>query len=149
MQNKFKKGNENIFYFTYVFTKFFRFCNNKKTLLGPKKMQSGICTSPKMIKIRNYVKNNQIPFVFTQDSMTLLTGDDRTPVCLVVCDSDGNSRLLVGDMNAHRQINPTALQKCQEEIINSKLVILDGNVPADSMKWIFETCNQHNIPGMF
>lgn len=84
-----------------------------------------------------------------QGSLTLLTGDDRTPVCLVVCDSDGNSRLLVGDMNAHKQISPAALMSCQESIIKSRLVVLDGNVPEDAMKWIFETCDQHKIPGTF
>ena len=66
---------------------------------------------------------------------------------MVLCDHTGECLLAVGDMNIHDKISIEEIDKHEEIIINSCLVVIDGNLSKKTLQHVMELCHTHSIPG--
>ncbi|XP_017770887.1 PREDICTED: pseudouridine-metabolizing bifunctional protein C1861.05-like [Nicrophorus vespilloides] len=73
----------------------------------------------------------------------------RTAQCMVVLDSDGECKFLVGDMDVHARITPEMVNAKADLIADSKLIVLDGNPSLDTMETILELAHKNDISVFF
>jgi sugar/nucleoside kinase (ribokinase family) len=55
----------------------------------------------------------------------------------------------IGDFDCHKRIDRQYISKYEDQISQSELVCLDGNIPADSIKYAVEVCSQKGVPVWF
>ena len=63
-----------------------------------------------------------------------------TSVYLYIAGSDGDMALAVSDMALARHISPAYLERTLDVLDNAALVVLDGNLEAESVAWLGENC---------
>lgn len=71
----------------------------------------------------------------------------NTAQCTVVFDSEGECRILIGDMEIHKEITPQLITRSEDLMRKSSMIVLDGNLSTSAMETALGLANQHNIPG--
>ena len=64
----------------------------------------------------------------------------RTSSYLFINDERGDMALAVSDMNIYRHLTPQALAQRQKLLSGSQVVVLDTNIPPESIAWLAENC---------
>lgn len=66
--------------------------------------------------------------------------DESTSSYLFIADHDGDMTLAISDMNIYKNITPQYLEKRIEEINNAKMVVVDTNIPTESIAYLAKKC---------
>ena len=66
--------------------------------------------------------------------------DCATSSYLFVADSDGDMSVAISDMNIYRNVTPEYLEKRLPEINKAKLVVVDTNIPTESIAYLAKKC---------
>ncbi len=66
--------------------------------------------------------------------------DGATPTYLFINDSDGDMALAVSDMAICEKISPRYLEENLRLLNNAQLVVVDTNIPEDSLQYLAENC---------
>lgn len=64
----------------------------------------------------------------------------RTSTYLYINDETGNMALAVSDMEIYRHLTPQVLAQRQKLLDGSQAVVLDANIPEESVAWLAENC---------
>ncbi|KAL0281264.1 UNVERIFIED_CONTAM: hypothetical protein PYX00_002300 [Menopon gallinae] len=72
-----------------------------------------------------------------------------TATCYVICDASGECKILIGDMEIHDKISVHYVKKHEEKILSSSLVVLDGNLPQDTIFYLLDMCGEAGVPVWF
>lgn len=67
----------------------------------------------------------------------VITGG-RTSTYLFITDEQGDMMLAVSDMDIYRHLTPQVLAQRQKLLCNSQVIVVDTNIPADSIAWLAE-----------
>ncbi|KAG8185111.1 hypothetical protein JTE90_014586 [Oedothorax gibbosus] len=70
----------------------------------------------------------------------------RTATCIVILDSQGECPFLIGDMSVHDALYPQQVKDHEALISEAPLVIIDGNIPLETLDFIFDLCSQLQVP---
>lgn len=65
---------------------------------------------------------------------------ERTSTYLYIADADGDMALAVNDMDIYRHITPEFLAARREVINSARLVVVDTNIPRESIAWLCDNC---------
>ena len=71
-------------------------------------------------------------------SQALTLPGERTSTYLFIADSDGDMALAVNDMDIYEHVTPAYLQSRRALLDNAQLVVIDTNIPAESIVWLCE-----------
>lgn len=79
------------------------------------------------------------PFVFL---------DRKTPSYTAILEKDGNLVIALADMDLYRLFSPRRLQQraTRELVASSDLVVMDANLPADTLAALCASCHSQSIP---
>ncbi|XP_025422378.1 uncharacterized protein LOC112692064 isoform X3 [Sipha flava] len=72
-----------------------------------------------------------------------------TSWCVVLQNRTGDCMACIGDMGCHEQISVDMIKINIDALYRSPLVVIDGNVCAETMKFVIGFCNEENIPVYF
>nr|CAI5837049.1 unnamed protein product [Callosobruchus analis] len=72
----------------------------------------------------------------------------RTAECVIVFDEDRESRIIMADWDIHKQISKDMVKQMEDEIKNCPLLIIDGNIPVDTMEEAMKISLKHDVPGV-
>lgn len=64
-------------------------------------------------------------------------------------DQNGDLNVGVADMSIFTQINADYIQSIQSKILNSQLIVMDGNIPKETFKAVAELCAENKKPIFF
>lgn len=64
----------------------------------------------------------------------------RTSTYLFINDEHGDMALAVSDMDIYRHLTPQVLSQRQKLLTSSQAVVIDTNIPAESIAWLAENC---------
>ena len=64
-----------------------------------------------------------------------------TSTYIYLDDADGDMTVAMSDMEICRQISPAYLMKNREVFSQSRLIVVDANIPEESLQWITEQCS--------
>ena len=64
----------------------------------------------------------------------------RTSTYLFVNDEKGDMVLAVSDMDIYRHLTPQTLAARQKLLHSSQVIVIDTNIPAESISWLAENC---------
>ena len=64
----------------------------------------------------------------------------RTSTYLFINDEKGDMVLAVSDMDIYRHLTPQVLSQRQKLLCGSQVVVIDTNIPAESIAWLAENC---------
>ena len=78
-------------------------------------------------------------------SRSLVVPGERTSTYLFIADEMGEMALALADMDIYRHITPAYLASRAQLLQNAQLVIVDANIPAESIAWLA----QHVKPPIF
>ncbi|XP_057309342.1 uncharacterized protein LOC130647488 [Hydractinia symbiolongicarpus] len=67
----------------------------------------------------------------------------------VMAKNDGELLMTVGDMDVHESISYLHVLRHEEEIKNAAVVVLDGNIPEETLNCAIEMCRRHDVPVWF
>ena len=73
---------------------------------------------------------------------TLKVPDGRTSVYLFLNGPDGNMALAVSDMEICGSLTPQFLEQKTGLISQADVIVVDTNIPEDSIRWLAENCRQ-------
>ncbi len=73
-------------------------------------------------------------------SDSLHTSLDPTSSYLFIAEEDGDMSVAISDMKIYRHLTPDYLQEKLELINNSSIVVLDANLPEESINYLLENC---------
>ena len=65
----------------------------------------------------------------------------RTSTYLFINDEKGDMALAVSDMDIYRHLTPQVLAQRQKLLCGSQVVVIDTNIPAESIAWLSENCS--------
>lgn len=71
-------------------------------------------------------------------SQALTLPGQRTSTYLFIANSDGDMALAVNDMDIYDHVTPAYLQSRRALLDNAQLVVIDTNIPAESIAWLCE-----------
>ncbi|KAM5173029.1 uncharacterized protein ACMZJ9_005712 [Mantella aurantiaca] len=77
--------------------------------------------------------------------VTQLKGHSTATYCAVITGS-GELSLGVGDMEIHQQITEKHVSQFADNLRQSRLVCLDGNVPVSTIQYVCEIARQNRVP---
>lgn len=80
--------------------------------------------------------------------MTVLSGENTATHCCVIGET-GEYLFGIADMDIHQRITKSIVSKFERELENSPLVVVDGNMPNETMTYVFDKCNELNVPVWF
>ncbi|PSN44599.1 Pseudouridine kinase [Blattella germanica] len=72
---------------------------------------------------------------------------ERTACYSAVVDRHGECYFGVGDMDINNTITPKLVENFLDEIHQSSLVVMDGNIPIETMDYVLNVCRTAMIPG--
>ena len=64
----------------------------------------------------------------------------RTSTYLFINDAHGDMALAVSDMDIYRHLTPQVLSQRQKLLCGSQVVVIDTNIPAESIAWLADNC---------
>ncbi|XP_075158010.1 uncharacterized protein LOC142231280 [Haematobia irritans] len=73
----------------------------------------------------------------------------RTSSCTVIIDKNGDCKLILGDMEIHEHFHYRYVMKRKELLHKAPLVVIDGNLPMDTIASILKEAQQYKIPVFF
>ncbi len=76
-------------------------------------------------------------------SRALTVQGEATSTYAFLAGPDGDMALAVSDMDVCEHITPAYLQSCHTVLENAQLVVVDTNIPAESIAWL---CRHVNVP---
>ncbi|XP_039295710.1 pseudouridine-metabolizing bifunctional protein C1861.05 [Nilaparvata lugens] len=85
----------------------------------------------------------------TVDCSRIKMEDTNSASCVVVIDNTGENVLLVGDMSIHNRLNKQYISNNFDKLKNSSIVVMDGNVPDDTMEFVINESYYHGKPVWF
>ena len=65
----------------------------------------------------------------------------RTSTYLFINDEHGDMALAVSDMDIYRHLTPHVLAARQKLLCGSQVVVIDTNIPAESIAWLADNCS--------
>lgn len=71
-------------------------------------------------------------------SQSLTLPGERTSTYLFIANSDGDMALAVNDMDIYEHVTPAYLSSRRALLDNAQLVVIDTNIPAESITWLCE-----------
>lgn len=66
--------------------------------------------------------------------------DDTTSSYMFIADKNGDMSVAISDMNIYRNITPEYIQGRMDEINKAKLVIVDTNIPTETIAYLTKKC---------
>ncbi|TRY72383.1 hypothetical protein TCAL_04749 [Tigriopus californicus] len=91
---------------------------------------------------RNMIEHNEK----LDKSRVAILSDHRTAMYNIVLDCDGAVRLGVGDMSIHTQVSPSLIQEQLPRLEQCSMLVLDGNLPQESVNYLLQLDNASNVP---
>lgn len=76
----------------------------------------------------------------------IISGEHPTGIYLAVLDEKGEMEVAVSDMRILEEISLEYLRSKAYIIKKSKIVVMDTNVPEESMEYVVDLCNKVNVP---
>ena len=64
----------------------------------------------------------------------------HTSTYLFINDEEGDMQLAVSDMDIYENLTPRVLESRRQLLDGSQVVVLDTNLPAESIRWVAENC---------
>ncbi|CAG7828273.1 unnamed protein product [Allacma fusca] len=92
--------------------------------------------------VRNF-KENQM------DMAGILTAKSPTAIYSALLNHKGECVFGLGDMTVHCDISSEMLKGHIEDIRRASIVLLDGNIPTETMSTVFEICFRYSVPLWF
>ncbi|XP_071036915.1 uncharacterized protein [Parasteatoda tepidariorum] len=77
-----------------------------------------------------------------------LVPDSRTGVCIINIDQYGECLYVIGDMDIHDRITRDLVEEHKEVISKAPLLIMDGNIPLETMDYLLKMCGENNVPSV-
>ena len=71
-------------------------------------------------------------------SQSLVVPGAATSTYLFIAGDDGDMALAVSDMDIYEHVTPTWLQSRRTLLDNAQVIVIDTNIPADSIRWLCE-----------
>ncbi|XP_066905515.1 uncharacterized protein [Halyomorpha halys] len=75
--------------------------------------------------------------------------DSRTACYTTLIDKHGETRFGVGDMEIHNTIDEEQVKRYKKDIENGSILIMDGNIPQETMNAALEIASNSNVPVWF
>ncbi|KAF7493546.1 Pseudouridine kinase [Sarcoptes scabiei] len=72
--------------------------------------------------------------------------NQSTSSCLVLLDEQGDCRLIVGDLIVNQSIDRSLIMKYESEIVRAPIIIIDANLPMETLNLILKLAGEHKIP---
>ncbi|XP_046914099.2 uncharacterized protein LOC124494872 isoform X2 [Dermatophagoides farinae] len=72
-----------------------------------------------------------------------------TPSCTVIIDAQGECRMVVGDFRANQCIDKNFVSRFETQLKQTSIVIIDANIPTETMNYVCQLCRQAKIPVWF
>lgn len=69
-----------------------------------------------------------------------------TATYTAIIDSKGDCKFGIGDMAVHDQVSAQYIKSMEDKIVNSPLVVVDGNMPQETIDALFHLCHSHSVP---
>eukprot|EP01132_Coremiostelium_polycephalum_P000841 gene841-1048_t len=69
--------------------------------------------------------------------------DRKTAIYNAIMNDHGDLAVAIAEMDIFDDITPKFVDEFRDEILNSKLILMDGNIPIETMKYISEIVNSH------
>jgi sugar/nucleoside kinase (ribokinase family) len=92
-----------------------------------------------------------LPFLFLspQDTTNITSVEgNSTAIYSALLNHDGECVFGLGDMAIHSQISSDLItQQCKGIIQGAPVVMLDGNIPVETISTVLRMCLQHDVPG--
>ena len=76
----------------------------------------------------------------------LVKSDSATSAAFVILDGTGDCKLIPCDLRAHQYVSPEHVAKFTYDITQSPMVVMDANVPIETMDLVASLCRQHGVP---
>nr|CAD7597262.1 unnamed protein product [Timema genevievae] len=73
----------------------------------------------------------------------------RTACYTAILDRKGECHYGVGDMDIHGRISPQLVERLSSEVQSSRLVVMDGNIPEETIKCVLQLCKDTGVPVWF
>lgn len=73
----------------------------------------------------------------------------RTACYTTLIDQDGETRFGVGDMEIHNSIDKEQVNRYKKDIENASILIMDGNIPQETINAALEIASNSNLPVWF
>lgn len=73
-------------------------------------------------------------------SHSLIIPNERTSTYLCITDELGDMQLAISDMEIYKYISPKFLEEKLDFINNSRLCVLDTNIPTESLYYLMDNC---------
>jgi pseudouridine-5'-phosphate glycosidase/pseudouridine kinase len=93
----------------------------------------------------DYLLKNTLNHIDTRGLLRL--DNCRTACYSSVIDSHGQCYFGIGDMAINDRITPKLVEKFLDEIRQCSLVLMDGNIPIETMDYVLQVCKTWRIPG--
>ncbi|XP_049799990.1 uncharacterized protein LOC126235311 [Schistocerca nitens] len=75
--------------------------------------------------------------------------DGRTACYTAVLDKHGECHMGIGDMNIHDLITPSLILKSEQKLRESCMILMDGNIPQETVDLILKLAEDGDIPVWF
>ena len=76
----------------------------------------------------------------------IISGEHPTGIYLAILDEKGEMEVAVSDMRILEEITVDYLRSKAYLIKESKIVVVDTNIPEESVKYVVDLCNKVNVP---
>ena len=86
--------------------------------------------------------------VQSTDAVLCLDNVPTAAYCAVL-DSHGEMRCSIGDMDALDHVARQWVEQHGDKLQNSSIVLMDGNIPLETMKAVCQLCREKGIQGKF
>ncbi|XP_012264907.2 pseudouridine-metabolizing bifunctional protein C1861.05 isoform X2 [Athalia rosae] len=80
------------------------------------------------------------------DEMVEVLKDVNTARYMALVDIHGECQFGVGEMMAHKKISPSLIRKYKSQLGKATILVLDGNLPLETLSEVFNISAQFNIP---
>lgn len=65
----------------------------------------------------------------------------------MVLDANGECRFCVSEMESFDAITPKLISERRLHLEEASLIVLDGNLPLNTMRYVLDVASQVNVPG--
>ncbi|XP_054719069.1 pseudouridine kinase-like [Uloborus diversus] len=72
--------------------------------------------------------------------------DARTATGVIMLDNNGECQCMVADMGVHDRLQPQQVENHRQSLATAPLVIMDCNVPFETMEHTLDICLEHRVP---
>lgn len=65
----------------------------------------------------------------------------------MIIDYKGECRFVIGEMDVFANISPSFVKKYRTHVESASFIVLDGNLPLDTVKYVLDLATHSKIPG--